>query len=493
VPSPDRSKGDTAKAIVQDSYGGADVLALRTVRDPTIGPNDVLIGVHAAGCGPDVWHVMTGLPYLARPALGIRRPRAAIRGFDVAGTVEAVGASVEGLRPGDAVMGTVDGSFAELAIGHVDKLVVKPARLSFTQAAAVPVSGTTALQATQGLGRAAPGQAVLIIGAAGGVGSLSVQIAKAAGAEVTGVCSTTKAELVRSIGADEIVDYTRTELTDVSTRWDLIVDTAGRRSLSELRGALARSGTLVIVGGDGGGRWTGGFFRGILRAPLISVGTSQRLRGLIARVNAQDLRTLSGLIDACKLTPVVDRTYPLSGAPDAVRYLAQSHPSGKIVISIQSHEATMSIRDADLLAQRAHGDARTKSGVLFIDHVRSVARRMERDPDPYAAPAALLHDSVEKGSISWQDLRDAGADDRLVAIIDALSERDGESEASYLTRAASEPLALRIKRADIADKLDQRILVTLSEPDRLAIQERAQRRLALLEDCVRPRAAGEAS
>jgi NADPH:quinone reductase-like Zn-dependent oxidoreductase len=319
---------------VQDRYGGADVLELRTVEDPTIGASEVLVRVHAAGCGPDVWHVMTGLPYMARPALGIRRPKVPIRGMDVAGTVEAVGSSVEGFRTGDDVMGTVDGSFAELAIGHIDKLAAKPARLTFTEAAAVPVSGTTALQALRDHGKLMPGQTVLIIGAAGGVGSLSVQIAKAFGANVTGVCSPTKVALVRSIGADDVVDYTRTPFTDGSRRWDLIVDTAGRRPLSELRRALHPKGTLVIVGGDGGGRWTGGFFRGILRGPLLSLVAGQRLRGLVAKVNGEDLGTLSGLIEAGKVTPVVDATFPLSEAPDAIRYLAQGHPSGKVVITV---------------------------------------------------------------------------------------------------------------------------------------------------------------
>jgi NADPH:quinone reductase-like Zn-dependent oxidoreductase len=307
---------------------------MRTVEDPAIGASDVLVRVHAAGCGPDVWHVVTGLPYVARPALGLRRPKVSIRGMDVAGTVAAVGSSVEGLRPEDDVMGTVDGSFAELAVGHIDKLVAKPARLSFTEAAAVPVSGVTALQALRDHGKATAGQTVLIIGAAGGVGSFSVQIAKAFGAHVTGVCSTAKAALVRSIGADDVVDYTRETFTDGSRRWDLIVDTAGRRSLSELRRALTPKGTLVIVGGDGGGRWTGAFFRGILRAPLVSVVAGQRLRGLVAKVNAEDLRTLSGLIDARKVTPLVDRTFPLSEAPDAIRYLARGHPSGKVVITV---------------------------------------------------------------------------------------------------------------------------------------------------------------
>ena len=298
------------------------------------GEHDVLVRVRAAGCGPDVWHIMTGLPYLARLVLGFRRPKIRTRGWDVAGTVEAVGSSVEGLRAGDDVMGTARGSFAELAVGAIDTLVPKPARLGFEEAAAVPVSGATALQAVRDRGKVGPGQTVLVIGAAGGVGSFTVQIAKAFGAKVTGVCSTSKMDLVRSIGADEVIDYTREVFTDGSRRWDLIVDTAGRRPLSQLRRALTRKGTLVIVGGDGGGPWTGGFFRGVLWAPLVSLFVGQRLRGFTATVKQENLRTLSELIEAGKVTPVVDRTYPLAEAADAIRYLAEGHPRGKVVIAV---------------------------------------------------------------------------------------------------------------------------------------------------------------
>jgi NADPH:quinone reductase-like Zn-dependent oxidoreductase len=327
-------RSTTAKAIVQDRYGSADVLEFRTVEDPVAGEHDVLVRVRAAGCGPDVWHIMTGLPYMARVALGLRRPRIRIRGLDVAGTVEAVGASVEGLRPGDEVMGTVAGSFAELAVGAIDKLVAKPDRLGFEAAAAVPVSGATALQAVRDQGKVGPGQRVLVIGAGGAVGSFTVQIAKAFGATVTGVCSTSKLDLVRSIGADEVIDYTREVFTDGSRHWDLIVDTAGRRSLSQLRRALTPHGTLVIVGGDGGGPWTGGFLRGVVRAPVLSRFVGQRLRGLTATVKQENLRTLAELIDAGQVTPIIDRTYPLAEAADAVRYLAEGHSTGKVVIAV---------------------------------------------------------------------------------------------------------------------------------------------------------------
>jgi NADPH:quinone reductase-like Zn-dependent oxidoreductase len=230
-------------------------------------------------------------------------------------------------------MGTVEGSFAELAVGRVDKLVAKPARLGFAEAAAVPVSGTTALQALRDHGRLRAGQSVLVIGAAGGVGSFAVQIAKAFGATVTGVCSTSKVSLVRSIGADDVIDYTHETFTDGSRRWDVIVDTAGRRPLSQLRAALAPTGTLVVVGGDGGGPWTGGFFRGVLRAPVLSVFVGQRLRGLTAQVNHERLDALRELIEAGTVRPVVDRTYPLAEAADAIRYLETGHPAGKVVIT----------------------------------------------------------------------------------------------------------------------------------------------------------------
>jgi NADPH:quinone reductase-like Zn-dependent oxidoreductase len=322
------------KAIVQDRYGSADVLEFRDIENPVVGENDVLVRVQAAGCGPDVWHLMTGLPYMARLAVGLRRPKVAVRGRDLAGTVEGVGSSVEGFRPGDQVMGIAEGSFAELAIASPDKLVLKPARLSFEEAAAVPIAGLTALQVIRDKARVRPGQTVLVIGAAGGVGTLTVQVAKAFGAEVTGLCSTSKVDLVRLIGADEVIDYTREDFADGTRRWEVIVDTAGRRPLSQLRRALTRRGTLVIVGGDGGGRWTGGFFRGVLRGPLVSLFVSQRLGGLVSKEKKVDLEALAELIEAGKVTPVIDRTYPLVEAPEAIRHLEQGHPRGKVVITV---------------------------------------------------------------------------------------------------------------------------------------------------------------
>ncbi|TMK49117.1 MAG: NAD(P)-dependent alcohol dehydrogenase [Actinobacteria bacterium] len=321
------------KAIVQDRYGSADVLELRDIDVPVIGENDVLVRVHAAAAGPDVWHLMTGKPYMARPVLGFRRPKVPVRGWDVAGTVEAVGASITRFVPGDEVLGVAEGSFAEYAIAPADKVVLKPARLSFEQAAALPISGVTALQAVR-KADVKPGQDVLVIGAAGGVGTLLVQIAKAFGGRVTGVSSTSKLDLVRSIGADDVVDYTLQDFTDGSRRWDVILDTAGRRPLRQLRRALSPKGTLVVVGGDGGGRWTGGFFRGMLRGPLVSLFVGQKLGGLNSKTTLEDLQAVADLIEAGTVTPVVDRTFQLVEAPDAIRYLAQGHPGGKVVIDV---------------------------------------------------------------------------------------------------------------------------------------------------------------
>ena len=321
------------KAIVQDRYGSADVLELRDIEDPVAGEGEVLVRVRAAGAGPDVWHFMTGRPYVARPVIGFRGPKEPVRGWDVAGIVEAVGANVTTLEVGDEVMGVAKGSFAELAVAKADLLVRKPARLSFEEAAAAPVSGYTALQALREAGVRA-GQSVLVIGAAGGVGTNVIQIAKALGAQVTGVASTGKLELVTSLGADDAIDYTREDFTDGSRRWDVIIDMAGRRPLRHLRRALTPKGRLVIVGGDGGGKWTGGFFRGMLRGRLVSLFVGQTLGGLTAKENQGDLSKLAELVEAGTLTPVVDRTFDLVQAADAIRYLEQGHPRGKVVVTV---------------------------------------------------------------------------------------------------------------------------------------------------------------
>ena len=278
---------------------------------------------------------MAGKPYFVRAMPGFRKMNVGVRGRDVAGRVEAVGANVTDLRPGDEVMGVVEGSFAEFAIGTPEKLVRKPERLTFEQAAAAPISGLTALQALRDVARLQPGQTVLVIGAAGGVGTLAVQIAKAYGAaRVTAVCSGSKADLVRSIGADDVIDYTREDFTDGGRTWDVIVDCAGRRPLRHLRRALTRRGTLAIVGGDGGGNWTGGFCRQILRAPLLSLFVGQRLRPVVATEPHADLEALRELIEAGSVTPVVDRTFALNEAADAVRYLERGHSAGKVVVTV---------------------------------------------------------------------------------------------------------------------------------------------------------------
>jgi NADPH:quinone reductase-like Zn-dependent oxidoreductase len=279
---------------------------------------------------------MTGLPYLIRlvvPSLGLRRPKVRVRGMDVAGTVEAVGTQVTRFQPGNEVFGWCDGAFAEYACAPQDQLAAKPANLSFEQAAAVPTSAFAALQGLRDSGQVQPGQTVLIIGAAGAVGLFAVQLAKAFGAQVTGVASTPQVELVRSIGADEVIDYTRADITDGTRQWDLILDTAGHRSLSQLRRALTPKGTLVIVGSEGRGRWLGGFDRS-LRAPMLSRFVGQRLRMLASKPRQDDLVVLGELIEAGKLTPVIDRTYPLSEVPEAIRQLEQGHARGKLVITV---------------------------------------------------------------------------------------------------------------------------------------------------------------
>jgi NADPH:quinone reductase-like Zn-dependent oxidoreductase len=325
------------KAIVQDTYGSTEVLELRDVAKPAPKDGEVLVRVHAAGLDRGVWHVMTGLPYLIRvvvPTLGLRKPKTPVLGMDLAGTVEAVGGHVSRFKPGDAVFGWSDhGSYAQYVSVPEDHLAPKPAALGFEQAAAVPTSAFAALQGLRDVGEVEPGQQVLVIGAAGGVGSFAVQLAKAFGARVTGVAGTTQVDLVRAIGADDVVDYTRDDVTDGTRRWDLILDTAGHRSLSRLRRALSPGGTLVIVGSEGRGRWLGGFDRQ-LRAVALSRLVGQRLRMLASTPRQEDLQILRELIEAGKVTPVIDRTYPLGEVPEAIRHMVEGHGHGKIVITI---------------------------------------------------------------------------------------------------------------------------------------------------------------
>lgn len=322
------------KAIMQDVYGSADVLELRDVDTPVPAADEVLIRVRAAGVEQGVWHLMTGRPYLVRAfGYGLKAPKNGIRGREVAGVVVAVGGNVVGFRSGDEVFGTCEGSFAEYVCAKEGKLALKPANASFAEAAAVPISAQTALQGLRDSGKLQAGQHVLVIGAGGGVGSYAVQLAKSFGAEVTGVCSTAKVDLVRSVGADHVIDYTREDFADGIRRYDLILDTAGNRPLRVLRRALTPRGTLVIVGGEGGGRVTGGFERS-LWATLLSLFVGQRLTGLIATERGEDLEVLAGLIEAGTVKPVVDRSYALSDAPAAIRFMHEGQARGKVVITV---------------------------------------------------------------------------------------------------------------------------------------------------------------
>jgi NADPH:quinone reductase-like Zn-dependent oxidoreductase len=331
---PVTAKVATMKAIVHDEYGEAeDVLRVEEIDRPVIGDDEVLLRVHAAGVDRGVWHLMTGLPYPVRLAgYGVRAPKTRVRGREVAGRVEAVGKDVTTLRPGDEVFGIGEGSFAEYARATQDKLAPKPANLTFEQAAAVPVSALTALQGLRDRGQVQPGQKVLVIGASGGVGTFAVQIAKAFGADVTGVCGTTKVDLVRSLGVDHVIDYTREDITDSGQRYDVVLDTGGNRSLTHLRRTLTPRGTLVIVGGETGGRWLDGSDRQ-LRALMLSPFVGQKLGTFICSENAKDLMVLTELIESGQVTPVIDKTYPLSETPAAVQYMTEGHARGKVVIN----------------------------------------------------------------------------------------------------------------------------------------------------------------
>jgi NADPH:quinone reductase-like Zn-dependent oxidoreductase len=323
----------TMKAIVRDRYGSADVLDLRDVGLPSVGDEEVLVRVCAAGLDRGAWHIMAGLPYLLRTAgFGLRRPKTAGLGSELAGVVEAVGRKVTGLRAGAAVFGTCRASFAEYACARPDQLAPMPANLSFEQAAAVPVSAVTALQALRDRGRVQSGQRVLIIGASGGVGAFAVQLAKTFGAHVTGVCSTQKVDFVRSLGADDVIDYARADITDDGRRYDLVLDIGGNRPLSHLRRVLTEEGTLVIVGGEGGDRWTGGLHRQ-LGAMALSLFVRQRLGTFIAKPNSTDLDALRALIEAGSITPRIDRIVGLEQVPEAIRDLAAGRVRGKIVIA----------------------------------------------------------------------------------------------------------------------------------------------------------------
>jgi NADPH:quinone reductase-like Zn-dependent oxidoreductase len=322
------------KAIAQRAYGTADVLELRDVEKPAIGDDEVLVRVRAAGVDRGVVHVMTGLPYPIRLAgYGLRAPKNPVLGMDLAGIVEAVGKDVTRFGRGDEVFGIGKGAFAEYTRAPESKLAPKPANVSFEQAAVVAVSGLTALQGLRDHGRVRTGQKVLIVGASGGVGTYAVQLARAFGAEVSAVCSTTKVDMVRALGAEHVMDYTHDDFADGERHYDVILDIGGNASLSRLRRALAPKGTLVIAGGETDGRWLGGSDRQ-LRALVLSRFVSQKLTTFVCSENHEDMIVLKELIEAGKVAPVIDRTYPLSEVPEAIRYLEHGRARGKVVINV---------------------------------------------------------------------------------------------------------------------------------------------------------------
>jgi NADPH:quinone reductase-like Zn-dependent oxidoreductase len=328
-----RAAEGTMRAIVQDAYGSADVLRLAQVATPKIADNEVLVRVHAAGLDRGTWHLMTGQPYLLRLIFGIRRPKQPVAGRDLAGTVAAVGSAVTRFAVGDEVFGVGPGSFAEYAVARENKLVRKPAGLTFEQAAVVPVSATVALQAVDA-GRVQPGQRVLITGASGGVGTYAVQLAKAVGAHVTGVCGTSKRDLVRSLGADHVIDYTRDDFADGADHYDVILDIAGNPALSRLRRALTPTGTVVLVGGEEGGKVTGGMIERQLLARTLSLFIRQRFTSVLGKESGSDLQRVTELIEAGAVTPSIDSTYPLAQVPQAMRNLDAGKVRGKIAITI---------------------------------------------------------------------------------------------------------------------------------------------------------------
>jgi NADPH:quinone reductase-like Zn-dependent oxidoreductase len=323
----------TLKAITYHRYGSPDVLEFEEVDDPVVKDDEVLVRVRAASVNPRDWHFMRGLPYVMRP-LGLRIPKDGALGSDVAGQVEAVGRTVTRFRPGDEVFAHVlAGGFAEYTCVSEEALGLKPANLTFEQAAAVPLAAVTALQGLRDRGRIQSGQRVLIIGASGGVGTFAVQLGKSFGADVTGVCSTRNVDMVRSIGADHVVDYTQEDFTQSGQKYDLIFQLAGTHSPSACRRALTPKGTLVMSSGESGGRWIGPLDR-IIKAVVLSPFVSQRLSPFEAKRSKEDLQVLKELIESGKVSPVIDRTYPLSEAPEAMRYLEEGHARGKVVITV---------------------------------------------------------------------------------------------------------------------------------------------------------------
>jgi NADPH:quinone reductase-like Zn-dependent oxidoreductase len=332
TPPPGTDRADTMKAIVHERYGRPDVLELREVDRPAVEDHQVLVRVHAASVNPVEWYGVTGLLF-ARMGNGLRKPNYAGVGSDFAGRVEAVGEDVKNFQPGDEVYGTANGSWAEYAAAREDRIARKPANLSFEEAAAVPVAAITALQALRDKGQLQPGQKVLINGASGGVGAFAVQLAKFFGAEVTAVCSTRNVELARSLGADRVVDYTQEDFTKRAERHDLMLDIAGSRSFRDFRRVLTPEATVVLVGGPM-------TYRGLGPLPhlgttlLASKGRSQTVKFFVAKITQEDLLVLRDILEAGKVTPVIDRRYELSQAPDALRYLGEGHARGKVVLTV---------------------------------------------------------------------------------------------------------------------------------------------------------------
>jgi NADPH:quinone reductase-like Zn-dependent oxidoreductase len=320
----------TMSAIMQERYGTTAVLANRNIARPAIGDSQVLIEVRAAGVNIADWAVMSGLPYIARPVYGFRRPKHAVRGTDVAGTVIAIGSAVTRFQPGDEVFGSADGSYANYAAAAEDELAPKPPNLSWEQAAAAPMAGLVALQALRDVRK---GDKVLVNGASGGIGTFAVQIAKALGAHVTGVCSTRNVELVRSLGADGVIDYTEADFTQSGERYDQILDNISNHSLSHLRRALAPTGTLIPNGGNFGNRWFAGAGRLMVGKVTFRSG-GQQMRNFLVSMKAENLAALTELIESGKVTPVIDRTYPLSEAAEAIRYVGSGRTRGKVAITV---------------------------------------------------------------------------------------------------------------------------------------------------------------
>ena len=323
---------DVIKAIVQDRYGSPDVLRLKDIDKPVPEDNEVLVRVRAAAVNIGNWHVLRGIPYAMRPAVGLFKPKHEIPGLDLAGQVDAVGGSVKQFQPGDEVFGWCNGAFAEYACAEENNLLAKPSNLTLEQAAAVGDSAFTALDAVRDQGMVQPGQRVVINGASGGVGTFAVQIAKSFGADVTGVCSTKNVEMVRSIGANRVIDYTKEDFAQADQRYDVMLDLVGNRSLSDCMGTLSRQGTYVLVGVSDMDRWFG--LARQIKALSLSPFVRQRVRVFIVRHNRADLAVLKELVEAGKVTPVIDRHYPLRDVPEALRYQGEGHSRGKIVITV---------------------------------------------------------------------------------------------------------------------------------------------------------------